>query len=79
MQYPSITDCNDDKDVPGQMVPMIVNYYFIDTPNALFKALEHALEAAKSSKNNFTLHAPQWLQIFTRSPYIMLQNILNKA
>ena len=34
-------------------------------------------EAAKSSKFDFTPHAPQQLQVFTRSPYItiMLQNI----
>ena len=34
-------------------------------------------EAAKLSKFDFTSHAPQQLQIFTRSPYItiMLQNI----
>ena len=29
------------KDVPGQLVPVVVNYYFIDTLHALFEAIDH--------------------------------------
>ena len=30
-----------EKDVSGQLVPEVVNYYFIDILHALFEALEH--------------------------------------
>ena len=70
------------KDVPRQLVPVVVNYYFIDTLHVSYEINRSSrpLEAAKSSKTDFTSHVPQWLQIFTRSPYstIMLQNILKK-
>ena len=29
------------KGVPGQLVPVVVNYYFINTLHALFEALDH--------------------------------------
>ena len=45
-----------EKYLPGQFVPMVVNYYFIDTLHVSLQALDH-WRAAKSSKTDFTSRA----------------------